>query len=368
MAKKPKYQKKSTDTMMALDASSFVGGGAQDSVSAGLARMAVNNSMSALDSAFSPSNAFLISELEKRDPTVRTPLTTFTWADNIPVSVGGGWVDKASIMNIQLGSAGASDDSSVSTGGADVMPTIQGVFGKDIYGTHVFLQPLIINEIDMKRQNITGRSLQSLLSDGVRLNYDKYMDKNVFIGLKGSTGLLNNPNVQISTVPSGSQSTSPTTWAQKLKDTNGADEILTDVNNALSYSWETAGRDRMAVPNHVLLPYDQYILLSTNKVSEYADKTILEFILANNIASKFGSNLTFGVSLWGKGIGTGGTDRMAVYRHDERFLRVEELEPLSLLRAGYDLSQAAYVANYAANVSEVEMPYGGAGISYWDGI
>ena len=35
--------------------------------------------------------AFLVSELEKRDTLVRTPLTSFTYGRDLPIRVGGGW-------------------------------------------------------------------------------------------------------------------------------------------------------------------------------------------------------------------------------------------------------------------------------------
>ena len=44
--------------------------------------------------------AFLTSELEKRDMMVRTPLTSFTYARDIPVRVGGGWAETVSAMQV----------------------------------------------------------------------------------------------------------------------------------------------------------------------------------------------------------------------------------------------------------------------------
>ncbi|MFR8164657.1 MAG: hypothetical protein ACLU8D_00225 [Enterocloster sp.] len=52
--------------------------------------------------------AFLTSELEKRDMMVRTPLTSFTYARDIPVRVGGGWAETVSAMQVGYGIAGGS--------------------------------------------------------------------------------------------------------------------------------------------------------------------------------------------------------------------------------------------------------------------
>lgn len=343
--------------LKALDSAAF-SGGRGDTVSRTLA------SSIAMDAAPSSPNAFLVSELEKRDPLVRQPLTTATWEKNIPVRTGGGWDEFVSALNIDYGSSGDSDDANVAATGADVAPVIQANFGKDLYKTHLFVQPMSINYFDMMRQNITGRSLDKLLSDGVRLNYEKHMDKNVFMGLAkyGTTGLLNNPNVVAQTVAAGAESGTPTQWSKKT-----ADEILADVNNALIYTWGNAGNDMSAIPNHILLPFEQYNHLIATKASDIAQVSIMKFLQENNIAAANGEELVFGVSLWGKGSGTGGTDRMVVYRSDERFIAVDELQPLTRLQTVYSGRHNSYDTNYAANISEVELFYPQT-MSYWDGI
>jgi hypothetical protein len=349
------YKNMGTVETAAFD-SATLSGGNNDYVAARLARFAN-------DSATSSANAFLVSELEKRDPLIRKPLTTYTWSQNIPVRSGGGMVQFISNLSGNYGSAGSEDGSEVVANGAVVSPTIQGNILKDIYKTHIFEQTMSINEYDMERQAITGRSLDSFLSDGVRLNYEKHMDKNVFIGIAAlnQTGLLNNPDVYSTTVGENAAGTS-TLWKDK-----NADEILYDVNNGINYTWAEAGNDMSAIPNHILLPFEQYNYLLSTKVSDIGQISIMEFLKANNIVKNFGQELVFGVSLWGKGAGTGGTDRMAIYRHEEKFMAVEELKPLSRRNTIYLPQESAYVSKFYANVSEVELFYKQS-ISYWDGI
>ena len=47
--------------------------------------------------------AFLVSELEKRDPMIRKPLTSFTYPRDIVIQSGGGWVDYVSAMSVGYG-------------------------------------------------------------------------------------------------------------------------------------------------------------------------------------------------------------------------------------------------------------------------
>lgn len=314
------------------------------------------------DAAPSSSGAFLVSELEKRDTLVRQPLTTYTWEKNVPVKVGGGWVEYASNLNIDFGISGGTGNGVVNANGSNAVPVIQGNFGKDLYKAHIVAMFLRINEFDAERAQITGRSLDSLLTQGVRLGYEKHMDESTFKGLSGygTTGLLNNPNVTAQSVAAGAST--KTTWADKTPN-----EILADVNGAITTVWGRAGNDMSAIPNHITLPFEQYNYIATTKVSDIAEKTILTFILENNICNINGGNLVFGMTNFAKGAGASSTNRMVVYVMDPRFVAVEELQPLTRRRTIYNPNALSMDTLYAANVSETEIFYTQT-VGYFDGI
>ena len=120
--------------------------------------------------------AFLVSELEKRDPLIRKPLTSFTYPRDIVIQAGGGWVDYVSAMSVAYGITGGATGSPVTAGGANGIPVVQASVDKGAYKAHVFAAALRVMFQDMQRANYIGRSLDSLLQDGVRLAYDKHMD------------------------------------------------------------------------------------------------------------------------------------------------------------------------------------------------
>jgi hypothetical protein len=67
--------------------------GSSTSFSVNSMRRAFNDSTSInrfTDGAIATAGAFLVSELEKRDPIVRVPLTSFTYARDIPIKTGVG--------------------------------------------------------------------------------------------------------------------------------------------------------------------------------------------------------------------------------------------------------------------------------------
>lgn len=306
--------------------------------------------------------AFLVSELEKRDTMIRKPLTSFTYPRDIPIKTGGGWVDYVSAMSVGYGLTGGSGSSPVQAGGANALPVVQANVDKGIYSAHTFGVSLRVMFQDMQRANFIGRSLDQLLQDGVRMAYDKHNDENVYVGLGeyGTTGLINNPDVTVSTVADGTNGNG--NWATKTPE-----EILADVNTALTETWAQAEYDLSAIPNHILLPYEEYTYIMNTPVSSLATKSIYQYIKENNITDANGGDLYIGATTWCKGAGTGGVDRMVVYTNHERFVKMDELVPLTRVMSAPNVANVCYDTAYMANVSEVEIMYPQT-IMYWDNI
>jgi hypothetical protein len=265
-------------------------------------------------------------------------------------------------MNIDFGLTGGAGDGAVSAPGANGSPVVQMNLGKDTFGAHVFSTILRVPFVDMQRMQVTGKSLDALLTDGVRLAYDKHMDQNCYVGLTryGTQGLINNSNVTAASVATGTGGS--TNWSAKTPD-----EILKDVNDAITAVWSAAQYDLSAIPNHILIPHEQFNYIVSQKVSQAADKSILEYLLDNNIAKRNGQQLVIAGCPWCKGAGTSSADRMVVYVHHERFLAMEELVPLSRTMTQPNVEALAYDSVYMANVSQLELFYTQT-IRYFDGI
>ena len=189
------------------------------------------------------------------------------------------------------------------------------------------------------------------------------MDENVYRGFDayGTTGLLNDPEAVESTVAAVGTDGS-TKWADKTKE-----QILADINAAITAAWAAAEYDESAMPNHILLPYEQYGHILTTMVTDLAAESILDYLLKNNVASKNGGSLFIGATRWCKGAGTGGTDRMAVYVNHERFLKMDELVPLGRVMSGPNVANVCYDTAYMANISQVQLLYPQT-MTYWDGV
>lgn len=298
--------------------------------------------------------AFLTSELEKRDMMVRTPLTSFTYTRDLPIRVGGGWAEYVSAMQVGYGITGGSGEGIVTSAAANGIPMVQADFSKGLFKAHMIAAGTRVQWIDMQRGNMTGRNMDSLLRDGLRMTYDKHMDENAYVGFAtyGTTGLINNPDVTV-TDAAATGTSGGTAWTTKTPD-----QILNDVNTAILTAWAAAEYDLDAVPNHIIMPYAQYNYIATTRVSDLADKTILTFLLENNVAKQNGSDLFIGATAWCKGAAAdSSSDRMVVYCNKERFVAMDELVPLTRAMTTPNTQYFCYDTAYAGNVSEVEIFY-----------
>ena len=306
----------------------------------------------ALDAAgIATGMAFLEGELEKRDPKIREPLTSVTWPRDIVAETGGGWVDFTSTINVDYATSGANDGSLVG-GATDVITTVQANVNKDIFRVFTWAQAMKIPFVDSQKFQTIGRSIDSILDKGIRLNYNKSIDQLVYQGFKnvGITGLVNDDNVVSSLAPNGASG--DTLWSSKT-----VDEILWDINKALVEAWAASEYDESAIANHILLPPAKYAYIQSTRIGTSGDESILSYILKNNLAANQGKSLTIVPCRWCTGAGTGGKDRMVIYVNDKDFLYFDLPVPLTRAMTQPVALQFAYVTIYAAQMGQIKWMY-----------
>lgn len=295
--------------------------------------------------------AFLEGELEKRDPKIREPLTSVTWPRDIVAESGGGWVDFTSTMNVDYATSGGNDNSLVG-GATDVISLVQANINKDVYKVFTWAQGMKIPFVDSQKFQTIGRSIDSILDRGVRLNYNKSVDQLVYRGFTsvGFTGLVNDANIVRSTAPNGAAG-SPL-WQNKT-----VDEILWDVNKTLTEAWAASEYDESAIPNHLLLPPDKYAYIVSTRIGTSGDENILDYLLRNNLATNRGGNLYIAPCRWCSGAGTGQTDRMVAYVNDRDKVYFDLPVPLTRAMTQPVALQFAYITIYAAQMGQVKWLY-----------
>jgi hypothetical protein len=313
------------------------------------------------DSAVASGMAYITGELEKMDPKVREPLTSVTWQRDMVAKTGGGWVEYTSTYNVDYGTTGPNDLSIVGTA-SNTIPVMQVSTEKNLYKVFTWMHMMRINFVDMAKAKQIGRSLEDMLNKGIRLNYNKSLDMNVYKGFEklGTTGLVNDPNVVVATADNGASGKA--TWKDKTPD-----EILDDINQAITAAWVASEYDLDGMPNHILIPPQQYTLLVTRKVSEAGNCSLLEYLMNNNIAKNQGRSISIYPSRWCIKAGTGQTDRMVAYMNDEDKVNFDITVPITRAMSSPNLSAAAYDTLYAAQIGQVKFNYYQP-VRYIDGI
>lgn len=312
----------------------------------------LGNGIRTIDAAgISTGMAFLEGELEKRDPKIREPLTSVTWPRDIVAKTGGGWVDFTSTMNVEYGTTGSNDLSLVG-GATDVINIMQANVNKDIYKVFTWAMGMKIPFVDAQKYATIGRSIDSILDKGIRLNHNKAIDQLVYGGFSsvGIPGLVNDSNIVRSMADNGAAGTA--TWATKT-----VDEILWDINKMITEGWAASEYDDSAMINHILLPPQKYAYLVSTRIGTSGDENILGYLLKNNMAKQNGKNLQIVPCRWCVGAGQGNTDRMVGYVNDEDKLYFDLPVPLTRAMTQPVALQFAYITIYAAQMGQVKFTY-----------
>ena len=324
--------------------------------------------MFANDAAVAGGMVFLQSELEKLDPKVREPLTSVTWARDMGVKTGGGWVDYTSTQFVDYGISGP-DTYSQTANETTAIPIVQANLTKDYWRTFQFQNIMKVNFIDLQKAQTAGRSFDDLLDKGIRLNWNKYLDRITYQGPTAQApGLINNPNIAASSLAAvGNLNgyTNTTRWAGK-----SPQQILNDVNALQIATWSASQYDVTGMANHILVPpADFALLLQPLTIGGVASGgSLLKYLLENNIGVTQGVELMIFPSRWCIGAGTGGVDRMVGYVNDEDRVYLDVTVPVSrIMTQASVLMGGAYLTLYAGQVGQVKFLYTQPA-AYYDGI
>ena len=311
--------------------------------------------------AANDSYTFLMKELEKVDETILEPLSGTDWPRDMPVITGGGLMENIAAIDVQYASTGGDDDNLFFEAANDI-PVIQADMSKQVARTFNFAEYMAINVMEREKMLNIGRDPETFLNKGIRLHCDKVIDRNVYQGFQkvSSTGLCNNPNIIRSAAEPHTQGSNDTQWQYKT-----ADEILNDINRAISALWKANDCSSDALPNHILVPVEQFGMLVTRKVSDDSERSILTYVLENNIATQQGGEMIISPCKWCTGIGSNGTDRMVVYCNRVDRICFNLTQPLRRMEAEY--ADMKIKIPYIAQFSEVRFLYPST-VRYLDGI
>lgn len=305
--------------------------------------------------------AFFVNELDRLDPRFYDPLVDVTWSRDIKLRTDVSISDESTSFILSSFAGGGG----ITPGGKSwITPATTALPGITVNGARLVapLRPcareLSYTLIELARSQKLNRPLDVQQHSGINLQYQMEVDEQVYLGdaEMGCKGLVNSDKV--TPVGASTKAAGGSDWGKATPD-----EILADVNTMLSSSWEAAAY--AVVPGKLLLPPKKYSLLTTRKVSDAGNISILKYVMENSIANqRNGSPLDIQPVKWLTGRGASGVDRAVVYTDDENRVRFP-LVPIQ--RSQPYFMGMRWAAAYYWVLGELEFVYPET-ILYMDGI
>lgn len=169
---------------------------------------------------------------------------------------------------------------------------------------------------EIRASQRAGKNLDQRRAMTARRAHDEQMNKMALKSdpINGTNGLLDYAGITEVTLQADGTGSSKA-WKNKT-----ADQIVRDINDMVDAVMEpTSARE---VPDTLLLPIAQFNDISTRRIGEAGEKTLMKYILEN---SPYIKRIEWLSEL--KGFGVGNTDRAMVGRFDEEHLTLEIPQP-----------------------------------------
>lgn len=301
------------------------------------------------------SGTFLIGELERLDQTLNLPLTQYTYSRDIQFREDVTIADEmATWTNTQFAAAGSINPNGKNwvAGNSTALAGISVNIERDGHPLTLWGMELGWTIIELNAAQQVGRPIDSQKHDGMTLKWNMDTDEQVYLGDEslGLQGLLNQKRANLSNARKP--------WAQSTPD-----EIRESINQLLSDAW--AHSAYTMVPTDLLIPPEQYALLSSIIVSTAGNQSLLTYLQTNTIAyHQNGTPLNIRAVKWAKNAGVAGKDRAIAYTNDKKFIRFP-MVPLQSIPIQY---RGLYqMVTYYGKLGAVELVYRET-LNYMDGI
>lgn len=323
---------------------------------------------------FDSTGAFMVGELERLDQQLHEPLAEVSWGRDIDLREDVTIADEVSSFTLSTyGSTGSlGSGNGVGTGKAWIGKDTTQITGLSLdiakipHPLRPWAMELKYTILELESAAKLGRPIDQQKFEGLQLKHQMDIDEQVYFGdtVTGDTGLVNCADVtNVGALPAGAQGT--TQWATKTPD-----EILNDFNVALTSVWNQSAF--AVLPSRVLINTTNFGYISTQKVSQAGNTSILKYVLDNNLITTNGrGKLEILPAKWCNGAGAGGTitnqatvNRMVVYTKDKRRIRF----PMTMLqRTPVQYDSIYHKATYFCRLGVVEAVYP-ACVGFFDGL
>lgn len=318
--------------------------------------------------------AFYTTTLAKRNTTPFEPLSNFTYSKDIPIELGGGFVDYVTYFKIDY--AGIRNTAKNIVGNnANIVPRINA--GRTKESVPVFTWEIAYDlrfvELEKRKKIEISKSIQEIYQSGIRVGWDAFCQTIAYEGSGTAKGLFNSDEVvsvqTITNTPSGGETQENGFGSYR------SDAAITDFFNGIfAYYLENSNRNANILPNRILVPTFVGKQLTGRRSALYT-ATLREFISKHNLALDESEDPTFEVKILSRPeldkAGTTQHGRIVAYRYDKKFVKRDVPYPAQHYLTLPNRDKLSYTSAFVGQVSAVQLPYNttadeiGA-VTYWD--
>lgn len=299
--------------------------------------------------------AFLSTTLAKLHTQVYEPLYFVTYAQDIAIDAGGGFVDYVEYYTVDW--AGIMNEfRNVMGNDANYIPRVNAGLSQkkgNVYTWEVAYDLRFVELEKMKKLTLQ-KSIQEIYQNAIVAGWDLFVQKVAYVGIQGQTGLFNNANTMITTIDNNSATKADSGFVG-MSDS----EVVAFFNGVFETYLEGSNMNLSILPDTFLVPTFVGKDLSSRFSALYTS-TLRKFIIDHNLGVDEGDG-SVKVTIKSRPdlntLGTQSHGRIVAYKNDKTFVRLDMPYPMQHYITLPNIDKMSYTSAFVGQVSEVQMPY-----------
>lgn len=311
--------------------------------------------------------AFLTTTLAKLHTKLYEPIYNVTYGKDIPIDLGGGFVDYVSYYTVDW--AGIMNEfRNVVGNNANYIPRVNAGLTQKKANVYTFEVAYDLRWVELEKMKTLTlqKSIEEIYRNAIVAGWDFFVEKIAYLGGVNGTGLFNNANVSVTMIDNNT--------ATGKGFTGMTDAAITSFFNGIfEYFLLNSNMNGRILPNKILVPtYVGKELTSRN--NDLYTSTLRKFLIDHNLGTEeMGED--FKVEIESRPdldtLGTGGHGRIVAYNKNIDFVRIDMPYPMQHYITLPNVDKMGYTSAFVGQVSEIQMPYNTnkselGPVSYWD--
>lgn len=310
--------------------------------------------------------AFLTTTLAKIHSTPYEPLWNVTYIKDVPVDVGGGFVDYVQYMTVNW--AGIMDEfRNVVGNNANYIPRVNAGMSQNKVNVYTFevAYDLRFIELEKAKKLTLTKSIEQIYNDVIRAGWDFFVQKVAYLGINGGTGLFNDKNTMATVIDN--------TGAEAGKGFKGLEDtkVVAFFNGIFENYLLNSNMNANVMPDTILVPTFVGSDLSSRFSSLYTS-TLRSFIVEHNLGiDETNVKVTIESRPDLNTLGVNSKGRIVAYKKNKSFVRLDIPYQLKHYITLPNIDKMSYTSAFVGQVSQIQMPYNTSSkelgiVTYWD--